>query len=273
MASFISRGERFSEVGSTNDVVRAWLADGTPEVCMAMADRQTAGRGRDGRTWVAPPGAALLLSLGFRPVWMSPPEMWQLAAITSLAMAEAAETEAGLAGGTINLKWPNDLVIAGADGGLRKVGGVLGETEGLGTKDPRVVVGIGVNVDWAAADFPPELAPAMTSLREVSGRAVDRGALFERFVDRLEGRLKSLRAGRFDRIGWTVRQATTGRPIRLETATGIEDAIATGVDVVSGALIVSGPGGAGPERRVLAGEVLHVRLAGADDPAARRLSA
>jgi BirA family biotin operon repressor/biotin-[acetyl-CoA-carboxylase] ligase len=272
MASFISRGERFEEVGSTSDVVRAWLADGTPEVCMAMADRQTAGRGRDGRTWVAPSGVALLLSLGFRPVWMSPPEMWQLAAITSLAMAEAAETEAGLPGGAINLKWPNDLVIAGTDGGLRKVGGVLGETEGLGTKDPRVVVGIGVNVDWAAADFPPDLAQTMTSLHEASGRAVDRGALFERFVDRLEGRLKSLRAGRFDRIGWTVRQATTGRAIRLETATGIEDAIATGVDVVSGALIVSGPGGAGPERRVLAGEVLHVRLAGGTD-AARRLSA
>jgi BirA family biotin operon repressor/biotin-[acetyl-CoA-carboxylase] ligase len=188
-------------------------------------------------------------------------------------MAEAAETEAGLAGGTIHLKWPNDLVIAGADGALLKVGGVLGETEGLGTKDPRVVVGIGVNVDWAAADFPPELAPTMTSLREASGRAVDRGALFERFVDRLEGRLKSLRAGRFDRIGWTVRQATTGRAIRLETATGIEDAVATGVDLVSGALIVTGAGGTGPERRVLAGEVLHVRMAGGPDAVAKRLSA
>jgi BirA family biotin operon repressor/biotin-[acetyl-CoA-carboxylase] ligase len=273
MASFISRGERFGEVGSTNDVVRGWLADGTPEVCMAMADRQTDGRGRAGRTWVAPTGAALLLSLGFRPVWMSPPEMWQLAAITSLAMAEAAETEAGLAGGTINLKWPNDLVVAAPDGGLRKVGGVLGETAGLGTKDPRVVVGIGVNVEWAAADFPPALVSTMTSLREVSGRSVDRGALFERFVDRLEGRLKSLRAGRFDRIGWTVRQATTGRAIRLETATGIEDVVATGVDVVSGALIVTGPGGSGPERRVLAGEVLHVRVAGGADTAARRRSA
>lgn len=273
MASYISRGERFEEVASTNDVVRGWLAEGTPEVCMAIADRQTAGRGREGRAWVAPPRAALLLSLGFRPVWMSPPETWQLAALTSLAMAEAAEAEAGLPGGSILLKWPNDLVIVAGDGGLQKVGGVLGETEGLGTKDPRVVVGIGVNVDWAAADFPAEIAPTMTSLRETSGHGVDRGALFERFVDRLEARLKSLRAGRFDRIGWTVRQATTGHAIRLETATGIEDVVATGVDVVSGALIVSGAGGSGPERRVLAGEVVHVRFAGDRNAAARRLSA
>ena len=57
---------------------------------------------------------------------------------------------------------------------IRKVAGVLGETEGLGTADPRVVVGLGINADWRAADFPPELADSMTSLREAShGRPVD----------------------------------------------------------------------------------------------------
>ncbi len=71
MTAFLARSERFAEVGSTNDVVRDWLADGTPEVCLAIADEQSAGRGRDGRTWVAPPGAALLLSLGFRPTWLA----------------------------------------------------------------------------------------------------------------------------------------------------------------------------------------------------------
>ena len=84
-------------------------------------------------------------------------------------------------------------------------------------------------------------------------------------------------------VGWTVRQATTGRAIRLETPTGIEDVLATGVDVVSGALMVTDLGRSGPERRVLAGEVVHVRMAGATDApsatsasgptaAARRLS-
>ena len=99
MPEFLARQERFAVVGSTNDVVRGWLADGTPEVCLAVADEQTAGRGRDGRTWVAPPGAALLLSLGFRPDWLAPDRAWRLAATVSLAMADAPRTVAGLPDG------------------------------------------------------------------------------------------------------------------------------------------------------------------------------
>jgi BirA family transcriptional regulator, biotin operon repressor / biotin---[acetyl-CoA-carboxylase] ligase len=261
MDSLIARREWLDRVGSTNDVVRGWLADGVPEVCVAVADEQTDGRGREGRSWVASPRVALLLSLGFRPVWLPPPEAWQLGALTSLAMAEAAEWASELPAGTIQLKWPNDLVIAHPAGGLRKVAGVLGETEGLGTRDPRVVVGIGINVDWASADFPPELAPTMTSLREACGHAVDREPLFEQFLDRLEVRIRALRAGRFDRVGWTVRQATTGRMIRLETPTGAEAVRAVGVDPVSGALIVDDGAHGSGERRLLAGEVTHVRLA------------
>ena len=90
-SSFLARRERFASVGSTNDVVRAWLAEGVPEVCLAVADEQTAGRGRDGRTWTAPPGAGLLLSVGFRPTWLDPERTWRLAAIVALAMADAAE--------------------------------------------------------------------------------------------------------------------------------------------------------------------------------------
>ena len=78
-----------------------------------MADEQTAGRGRAGRRWVAPAGGALLLSVGFRPTWLEPERAWRLAAVVSLAMAEAAESIAGLPGGRVRLKWPNDLVIEG----------------------------------------------------------------------------------------------------------------------------------------------------------------
>lgn len=259
---FLSRRQWFDRVGSTNDVVRGWLAEGTAEVCVAVAGEQTAGRGREDRRWVAPPGTATLLSLGFRPVWLSPPEAWQLGAVTSLAMAEAAEIESGLPSGTIRLKWPNDLVVAGgADGEFRKIAGVLGETEGLGTHDPRVVVGLGMNVDWDVADFPPELAATMTSLSEASGVRVDRARLLEQFLDRLEARLQGLRNGRFDGLSWTVRQATSGRTIRLETPAGAYELHAVGVDVVTGALIVADAATGGNERRVLAGEVTHVRLA------------
>ncbi len=109
--TFLARQERFARIGSTNDAVRAWLAAGTPEVCLAVADEQTAGRGRAGRTWVAPPGAALLLSVGFRPAWLAPAHAWRLAAVVSLAMADAAEELAGLRDRAIRLKWPNDLVM------------------------------------------------------------------------------------------------------------------------------------------------------------------
>jgi BirA family biotin operon repressor/biotin-[acetyl-CoA-carboxylase] ligase len=263
MRPFLARRERFDRVGSTNDVVRAWLAEGTAEVCLAVADEQTAGRGREGRRWVAPPGAALLLSLGFRPDWLAPDRVWRLAAVVSLAMADAAEATAGLDAGTIGLKWPNDLVVeSGAPPDIRKVAGVLGETDGLGTADPRVVIGLGINADWAAADFPLDLAPTMTSLREAaSGRPVEPVVLLDAFVAHLEPRIEALRAGGFDGAGWAGRQVTTGRTIRFETPAGEESRRALGVDIASGALIVEDPAVPAGQRPVLVGEVTHVRLA------------
>ena len=280
-APFLSRREHFTAVGSTNDVVRAWLAKGTAEVCLAVANEQTAGRGRNGRSWTAPPGAALLLSLGFRPTWLAPDRAWRLAAIVSLAMADAAEEVAGLPDRTILLKWPNDLVVevggpfaplrgevtpdrarAIREGpvDIRKVAGVLGETDGLGTAGPRAIVGIGVNADWPAADFPPELAGpgGMTSLREASGgRPIDRDGLLEAFLGRLEVRVQLLREGRFDAADWADRQLTKDRPTRLELPDGTaEVVVARGVDALTGALVVDD--GAGGERHVMSGEIRHV---------------
>ncbi len=275
MTAFLARQERFGRIGSTNDAVRAWLAAGTPEVCLAVADEQTAGRGRAGRTWTAPPGAALLLSVGFRPAWLAPGHAWRLAAVVSLAMADAAEDAAGLRDRAIRLKWPNDLVIEGdtpehdgpglGGGAIRKLGGVLGESDGLGTDDPRVVVGIGLNAGWARADFPAAIAPAMTSLAEASGgRPIDRALLLDGFLSRLEARVEALRAGRFPIDDWTARQITTGRIVRLEGhSSEPEEARALGLDPATGALVVADPKVPGGERAVHAGDVTHARLAGA----------
>jgi len=299
---FLAHLERFERVGSTNDVVRDWLAAGVDEVTVAVADEQAAGRGREGRSWTAPPGAALLVSLGFRPWYLAPDRAWRLAAIVALAMADAAEDAAGLPTGTIRLKWPNDLVIVTAGPGaslaadpevadpevadpevadpeaaaaevrerlatpleIRKLAGILGETEGLGTDDPRAVVGIGVNADWPASAFPGALRDSMTSLREASGgRPIDRDALLDEFLARLETRLESLRGGRFDVAGWAERQVTTGRIVRLEGPAGRAELVrATGVDGASGALLVEelDRAGGGAERAVLAGEIGHLRL-------------
>jgi BirA family biotin operon repressor/biotin-[acetyl-CoA-carboxylase] ligase len=270
---FIARQERFPQVASTQGVVRAWLAAGTPEVCLAVADEQAAGRGRSGRTWIALPGRALLLSLGFRPVWLGPEHAWRLAATVSLAMADAAEDAAGLRDRAIRLKWPNDLVIeddapgeagTGFGGGaIRKVGGVLGETDGLGTAAPQVVVGIGINADWAAGEFPADLAATMTSLREASGgRPIHLALLLDGFLSRLEARVEALRAGRFDVGDWVARQLTTGRLVRLEGhGPVVEERLAVGVDPATGALLVADDAAPGGERAVHAGEVTRIRLA------------
>jgi BirA family biotin operon repressor/biotin-[acetyl-CoA-carboxylase] ligase len=262
---FLARQEHFAVVGSTNDIVRGWLAAGEPEVCLAVADEQSAGRGREGRTWSAPAGRALLMSLGFRPTWLAPDRVWRLAAVTSLAMADAAEAVADLAAGSVRLKWPNDLVVAVDGVGLRKLAGVLGETDGLGSDDPRAIIGIGINADWPASEFPGELADTMTSLHEASGgRSIDPTHLLEAFLGRLETRIGALRGGRFDAADWLDRQLTTGRTIRLVGHAGDEEVVrALRSDPESGALIVADDRAASGERAVISGEIRHVRLDGA----------
>lgn len=263
-APLVGRHERFATVGSTNDVVRGWLADGEPEMCVAVADEQTAGRGRSGRTWTAPAGSGLLLSVGFRPAWLAPDRVWRLAATVSLAMADAAEHVAGLGDGSIRLKWPNDLVTAAGDGTVRKIGGVLGETDGLGTGDPRAIVGIGLNADWPEADFAEELRGTMTSLRAVaSDRPIEVGRLLEGFLSRLETRVAALHADRFDAAEWVGRQVTTGREIAIQLPGGsTESVLAIGVDPETGALRIADRGEPDGERSIVVGEIVHVRLAG-----------
>jgi BirA family biotin operon repressor/biotin-[acetyl-CoA-carboxylase] ligase len=272
-APIVRRLERFDAVGSTNDVVRGWLAAGESEICVAVAAEQTAGRGRSGRSWLAPPGRGLLLSAGFRPTCQAPDRVWRLAATMSLAMADAAEEIAGLPTGTIRLKWPNDLVVEsgiesgggpGAEPGIRKLGGVLGETDGLGTNDPRAIVGIGLNADWPATEFPTDLRETMTSLRAVSDdRPIDLAALLDRFLLSLSNRVEALHDDRFDNDGWAMRQITTDRRIELQMPDGsVQGVVATGVDALSGALRVADTGGHDGERSIVVGEIVHVRLAG-----------
>ena len=265
VTGWLSRFERFDAVGSTNDVVAGWLRDGTPEVCVAIADVQTAGRGRGNRTWSAPSGAALLASIGFRPTWLEPEHAWRLAAIVTLTMAEACEIAAGLRAGTVQPKWPNDLVaIDSRSGEVRKLSGVLGETDGLGTKGATAVIGIGVNADWKPEDFPPELATTMTSIAELApGQVIDREVIIHVFLERLQPAVAQLRVGAFPADSWRARQLTNGVPVRLEWPDGRSETVsAVDVDTESGALVVGELGGGGQQRSVLVGEIQHLRLGG-----------
>jgi BirA family transcriptional regulator, biotin operon repressor / biotin---[acetyl-CoA-carboxylase] ligase len=239
---FVARLERFGSVLSTQPIVRGWLEMGTPEVAVAVADEQTAGRGRLGRAWTAPRGTALLVSAGFRPIDLSAGHAWRLAATASLSMLDAAEHVAGLRDDTLGLKWPNDVVADGDDGLLRKVAGVLGEAVLDEDRVVTAVVGIGMNADWPLELFPADLAPSMTSLRELSGgRPIDRDALLDAWLERLEPRYEALRMGIFDAGGWSSRQRTTGHTVEVDGPDGRRTAEALGVDPETGALLVVGP--------------------------------
>jgi BirA family transcriptional regulator, biotin operon repressor / biotin---[acetyl-CoA-carboxylase] ligase len=267
-----ARLERFESVESTNDVVMRWLENGHVPVCVAVADEQSAGRGRNGRTWMAPRGAALLCSLGFRPIYLEPSRLWQLAAIVSLAMADAVEDVSGVPAGTVRLKWPNDLVVVQGDA-VRKLAGLLGETVGAGTDDVRVVIGIGVNAGWARDDFPPDLADSMTSVAELAVAAAAasssrtprdlRDDLLDAFLERLQPRVTDMSSNRFPAGEWRARQLTNGTVVRLERPDGSAELVrAIDVDADSGALVIDSLSGEWPARSVTVGEISHLRLAG-----------
>jgi BirA family biotin operon repressor/biotin-[acetyl-CoA-carboxylase] ligase len=256
-----------SETGSTNVDAMELARQGEPEGIVLVADHQTAGRGRAGRTWTAPPGASLLLSILLRP----PAAVMDLTTVAvAVAAASAVESTARVAP---RLKWPNDLVWPG-DGSAtdRKLAGILAEADwpasssiSAGWKPPAageravVVVGIGLNVAWSA-DLPPDLAETAVALNHVTDTPVDREDLLIALLSELGARYEALVAG--DRRGlldeWRSRSATLGRRVRIDL--GTDDVEGTAVDITDdGHLVVEALDG---ERRVFAvGDVVHLRPA------------
>jgi BirA family biotin operon repressor/biotin-[acetyl-CoA-carboxylase] ligase len=236
--------------------VRDWLLAGVDEVCVAVTDAQTEGRGRLERSWLDRPGSALLVSAGFRPPALPATRAWRLAAIASVAMIGAATSLLGPTADRLALKWPNDLVAV-HHGRLRKVAGVLTESALRGAAVETCIVGLGVNVDWAKGDYPADLADSMWSLSEASGRRrIDRDALLAAWLERLGPLYESLQAGQFDVLRWADLQVTTGARLAVETGSRTIEGTGVGVDRESGALLVrTGPGQ--PLQAVPVGEVVR----------------
>jgi BirA family biotin operon repressor/biotin-[acetyl-CoA-carboxylase] ligase len=159
----------------------------------------------------------------------------------------------------LEVKWPNDLVAIEA-GSVRKLGGVLAEGIPEGDRLASAIVGMGINVDWPAADFPPGLETTMGSLSEVAGgRRVDRETLLAAWMAELEPRYGALLEGRFEGDAWAEAQATTGAEVEVDTGQGTLRGTASGVDEASGALLVRVAGEHGP-RAVAVGDVLRCRI-------------
>lgn len=165
--------------GSTNDEAARLARAGARHGTVVIARAQTAGRGREGRTWASPPDAGLYLSAVVRP----PLPLAHVPPMT-LAIGVGLCDAARELGVTATLKWPNDLLV-----GTRKLAGVLVEAQSQGARLEAVIVGIGVNLGGA---IPPELAPAAITLAEALGTdAVAGQALRERFLAALFAHVES----------------------------------------------------------------------------------
>ena len=233
----------YAEIGSTNVEAVHLARQGAPDGTLVIADSQSAGKGRLGRQWFAPPGSALLFSLLLRPPLA--PALAQRA--TMVCTLGAARAIVALTGVPARLKWPNDLVVGG-----RKLGGVLTEL-GL-TSDGAldyVVVGIGLNVNLNLADLPPVMTPP-TSLLAECGQPVSRLDLLARLLLETEALYLRLRDGWSPHEEWRAALATIGQQVQAGTA---DEVIAgTAVDVTdTGALVVEEQSGA--RHVILAGDV------------------
>src|SRR5690349_17443375 len=150
----------FDSIGSTNDEALAWAAADAPDLSLIIADEQTAGRGRLDRKWFTPRETALAFSLVFRPTEEEKPFLSRVVGLAALAVAQTLQ-KLGLAA---QIKWPNDVLIAG-----RKVCGILIESVWSGEDVDCVVIGIGVNVLQGSVPPGESLLFPSTSLEDELG--------------------------------------------------------------------------------------------------------
>jgi BirA family biotin operon repressor/biotin-[acetyl-CoA-carboxylase] ligase len=234
-----------AQTGSTNADAAALAEAGAPEGCVVLADQQTAGRGRLGRSWSSPAGTGIYASVLFRPA-AQVARMLTIAA--GVAVAEAIENVAGI---VPVLKWPNDVYLGGGPQSGRKVAGILAEA-GVSGGATWVVVGFGVNV--LPGSLPHELSARATSLEAELGRPVDRGELFAACLMRLAERYGDLTAGRRGDVLDAWRQhgaATFGRPVEWDDDGGVKTGVVRDIGDEGGLIVDTGSGAA----RVVSGEV------------------
>jgi len=234
-----------AETDSTQRVARELGRAGVPEGTVVIAEAQTAGRGRLGRTWHSPRGVNLYCSIVLRPP-LSPAAVPQVALVAGVAAAAALAETPGLAP---RLKWPNDVLIDG-----RKVAGILTEMEAEVERVHHVILGIGVNLNAPRAAFPPELRERATSLFLATGRRVDRAAVTGRLLAALEARYGRFLEGGFEavRAEWESYSCLTGTDVRVASAEGEMAGRVLGLDT-DGALMLARPDGT--STRIVAGEV------------------
>jgi len=216
-------------LGSTQDLARQLARAGAPEGTVVLAGRQTAGRGRLGRSFISPRGG-LYFTVILRPALE---HLRPLPIIAALAVARGLEQVAGL---RTALKWPNDVLVGG-----RKVCGILLESELTGQNVNYVLLGIGVNVNADTSAY-PEIAAIATSAAVEAGRPLSREALAAAVLNELEELYLAAQAGRRVLDEWRARLETLGRRVRVTWGETVEEGLAEDVDG-DGSLILLRPDG------------------------------
>jgi BirA family biotin operon repressor/biotin-[acetyl-CoA-carboxylase] ligase len=234
----------FEELPSTSDHAKSLADEGAAHGEVVVAERQTAGRGRRGRSWSSPARKNLYLSVVLRPQ-LPPQRASELTLVASIALCDVVR-QAGVDAG---IKWPNDITARG-----RKLAGILTEM----TAEPEVVhwvvLGIGVNLNARPEDFPEELREVATSVSMERGQPVPRALFAAALLTQLEEWLDRHAAEGFEPIrkAWCERSVTLGRRVQVRTDGRDIEGLAEAIDD-TGALLVR----AGDRlERVVAGDVV-----------------
>ena len=237
------RLEVVEEVASTNAVVAERFRAGAANGLVLAAEHQSAGRGRLGREWVAPPGSSLTVSFLLVPD-NAPAERWPW--LPLLAGIAAARAVRRVTSAEVGLKWPNDVLVDDL-----KAGGILLERV-EGRDGPGAVVGIGLNCSQTRTELP---VPGATSLALVTGEEIDRSALLAALCDALGTTYDRWLAGEDLRAAYLELCTTPGQQVRVAVPGG--EVVGEAVDVdEAGRLVVRTETG---EKHLGAGDVVHVR--------------
>jgi BirA family biotin operon repressor/biotin-[acetyl-CoA-carboxylase] ligase len=246
-----TKNELWEEIDSTNSRALLLAQQGAPQGVMVLADSQTAGRGRLGRTWFSPPGAGLYMSVLLRPENLSA-GLPLITIASGLAVATAVEIACGV---KLQLKWVNDLIFQG-----RKVGGILAELQSIVSPSSTssgfsqaLVIGIGVNISSRNVRLPQELTDKVSWLEDVRHNSIDRNLLVSQIAYELEQVLGLLWSGQMNSIldAWRCYSATLGETVRATVGENTIEGLA--IDITnSGALLIKTRNGT---RELHAGEV------------------
>ena len=198
----------FEQTASTNDVVEKLARDGVREGVVVFAESQTGGRGRLGRKWISPARKGLWFSVLLRPD-LRPQEATQLTVASAVALRRAIAAETGL---HPEIKWPNDVWIAG-----KKVAGILTEMSAEPDRIRHIVLGIGVDVNLNAGEFPTDLRKLATSLKIEAGRALSRADLAVAILRELDTDYARICGGEVARVSdeWQAHCQTIGRNVTI----------------------------------------------------------